>query len=137
MPGPRDEIERVTAWARKRADVRALLLVGSYARGNPRPDSDIDLMLLTERPDTYLENTDWIAELGATLIATESWGVIRSLRLSTFGGFEVELGVGGIAWANLDPVDGGTQRVVAHGARILYDPDGLLEGLISAVDRPL
>lgn len=42
----------VTEWAKVRS-FRGLALVGSYARGQARPDSDIDLVLLTDDPDVF------------------------------------------------------------------------------------
>jgi predicted nucleotidyltransferase len=28
-----------------------IILFGSYAKGNPRPDSDVDLLVITDRPE--------------------------------------------------------------------------------------
>ncbi len=36
----------LAAWARTREDIEGVVLVGSYARGAERPDSDIDVVLL-------------------------------------------------------------------------------------------
>jgi Nucleotidyltransferase domain len=43
-------LERATAWARRRPDIRGLALVGSWARGSARTDSDVDLVVLTTDP---------------------------------------------------------------------------------------
>ena len=43
-------LERAASWASTRGDVAALALVGSWARGAPRADSDVDLVLLTVDP---------------------------------------------------------------------------------------
>jgi Nucleotidyltransferase domain len=40
-------LERAVAWARRQPDIRGLALVGSWARGNARADSDVDLVVLT------------------------------------------------------------------------------------------
>jgi len=42
-------VSAVTGWAIERGDICAMALVGSWARGNPRQDSDIDLLLLSDR----------------------------------------------------------------------------------------
>ncbi len=47
--------------------------------------------------------------------------------------FEVEIGFAHPAWAEVDSLDPGTQRVVADGCRILHDPDRLLARLCAAV----
>jgi predicted nucleotidyltransferase len=126
-------LERVTTWASRRADVRGLMLVGSWARGEPGADSDVDIVLLSTEPARYAERDDWLEELGPVrLVRTASWGVITERRLALPGGLEVELGVGPPSWAADDPVDPGTRRVVERGARPLYDPDGALARLVAA-----
>ncbi|MBJ7004713.1 nucleotidyltransferase domain-containing protein [Streptomyces sp. CRPSP2-6A1] len=54
----REFLDRLTRWAATREDIAGLLLVGSYARGAARPDSDVDVVLLTADPAPYLTGTD-------------------------------------------------------------------------------
>jgi predicted nucleotidyltransferase len=124
-----DVVQRVTEWAIGR-DV-SVLLVGSYARDAARPDSDVDLVVLMPDPDP-----SYVDELAlGVLIRTGTWGPISERRFRTPSGLEVEFGVGPLSWADTDPVDPGTHRVVSDGARILHDPAGLLAGLLTAVGR--
>ncbi|WP_225839321.1 nucleotidyltransferase domain-containing protein [Streptomyces sp. NK08204] len=126
-------IGRITRWARSREDIVGLLLVGSCARNAARPDSDIDIVLLTVDEPRYLLDDVWAMELGlGELIRTQSWGAITERRYSTASGLEVEMGIGSPAWAKTDPVDPGTHRVVTDGARLLHDPAGILAGLLAA-----
>ncbi|MGN9789666.1 nucleotidyltransferase domain-containing protein [Streptomyces sp. OZ13] len=126
-------VGRVTRWARGREDVVGLLLVGSCARNAARPDSDIDLVLLTTDEPRYLLDDAWAMELGlGEPIRAQSWGAITERRCSTASGLEVEMGIGSPAWARTDPVDPGTRRVVTDGARLLHDPAGILAGLLAA-----
>lgn len=126
-------LERVTAWARRRPDIRGLALVGSWARGTAGPDSDVDLVLLTNHRDRYLDDEDWTAALGATrVVRTEAWGQLTERRLLLENGLEVEVGITDPAWAATDPVDPGTRRVVTGGLRILHDPEGRLAALAVA-----
>lgn len=37
-----------------------------------------------------------------------------------------------LSWANTNPVDAGTFRVINDGHRIVYDPDGALTDLSNA-----
>ncbi len=46
---------RLREWAKERTDVVAVVLVGSWARGDARMDSDVDVVLLTEEQNPYLE----------------------------------------------------------------------------------
>ena len=129
-----DEVEgllqRVSRWAEQRIDVRALALVGSWARGASDMDSDVDLVLLTNVPSQYLEREDWFNELGrGQLVRTLTWGAITERRFRLPGGLEVEFGVGTPAWAAVDSLDDGTRKVVSDGMRVLYDPDLLLTRL--------
>ncbi|MFE5406405.1 aminoglycoside 6-adenylyltransferase [Streptomyces sp. NPDC056580] len=126
-------IDRITRWAKNREDVVGLLLVGSCARDAARPDSDVDLVLLTTDESRYLNSDTWATELGlGQLIRAQSWGAITERRYSTASGLEVEMGIGSPSWAKVDPVDHGTHRVVTDGARPLHDPAGALAVLLAA-----
>lgn len=127
-------VARAPAWADARDDVAAVALVGSWARGAERPDSDLDLVVLTDDPAGYLERDDWVEELqpGAELVATRDWGTIVERRIRLPSGLEVEVGIGRPSWADTSPVDPGTRRVVRDGMQALYDPRGLLAALVDA-----
>jgi predicted nucleotidyltransferase len=132
-----ERIERllgvVVSWARQRPDVRGVALVGSWARGAARPDSDVDLVVLTDDPDGYVTGEGWIAELGATrVVRTLAWGPLTERRLLLDDSLELEVGVVLPTWAATDPLDPGTRQVVSDGMRILHDPEGLFEALQSA-----
>ncbi|SOE09103.1 Nucleotidyltransferase domain-containing protein [Streptomyces sp. 2323.1] len=125
-------IGRITRWATGREDIVGLLLVGSCARNAARPDSDIDIVLLTADEPGYFDDA-WAMELGlCKLIRTRSWGPIMERRYATASGLEVEMGIGPETWAKTDPVDPGTRRVVTGGARLLHDPTGILADLLAA-----
>jgi hypothetical protein len=119
-------IDRVTQWAADRHDVVGLLLVGSCARYAARPDSDIDLVLLTTNRSQYSDHA-WTDDLAlGKLIRTQSWGPISERRFATASGLEVEINIGSPDWAQTNPVDPDTRRVVTDGARPLHDPDSVL-----------
>jgi hypothetical protein len=127
-----DVIHRVTHWAADRGDVVGLLLVGSCARNAARPDSDIDLVLLTNDTTRYADIA-WADELGVgDLIRTQAWGPITERRFVTATGLEVEIGIGPPDWASIKPIDPGTRRVVTDGARVMHDPTEALATLLRA-----
>lgn len=110
----------VCAWAAERGEIRAVALVGSHARGVPRPDSDVDLVILTERPRDLLEDLGWTVTFGTVdRSLREDWGRVTSVRVWYAAGPEVEFGVTTPDWA-LVP-DEGTLRVVRDGLRVLFD----------------
>ena len=114
-------VGRVTHWAPRRPDITAVLMAGSYARNAARPDSDIDLVLLTTDKAQYADG-DWVRELAPRRPDPRSClGSVTEWRFRTPSGLEVELDIGSLAWADTNPVDPGTRRVVADGARALYD----------------
>jgi len=100
------EVERVvqqaSRWAATRPDIRALLLVGSWARRAARSDSDVDLVVLTTTPDFYTPDGAWTRELDAVEISrVQQWGSIAERRLVLPSGLAVcrrEAGSPSRAW---------------------------------------
>ena len=126
-------LDRAVSWARGQPDIRAIAVVGSYARERQSLDSDLDLLLLTTSPNIYTVDDGWIAKLDAgELIASREWGAVTERRLSGIEGIEIDIGIAQPRWASTCPVDPGTHKVVRDGLRILYDPDRLLEQLLQA-----
>lgn len=124
----------VAGWAREQPDLHALGLAGSWARGAERMDSDVDLVLLTVAPFRYLDTPDLVVEVGGgPVVRAAQWGVLAERRVRRPSGLEVEFGIVEPSWAECDPVDSGTRRVVSDGLRVLHDPHGLLERLITSV----
>ncbi len=118
-------------WSRSDGRVVALALCGSYARGDQRPDSDIDFCILTPEPRSLLQDRSWIHDLGGGACVAESaedYNLVQSIRVF-YGKTEVEFGVTDQAWAEA-PMDAGTAGVINDGLKILYDPEGLLETAI-------
>ena len=117
-------VERLRCWAQPRVDVRALAIVGSVARGDARPDSDLDLVLLTDERDKYVGTTDWTADLGPVQsVALEYYGKVTSVRAFYREGLEVEFAIAPADWASA-PLDAGTEQVVRDGFIVLMDREG-------------
>jgi hypothetical protein len=136
----RGECERVVSstvgWAEGRTDVRAVGIAGSWARGTAAMSSDLDLVVLTDAKESYVDDDGWIAVAAGSpgrLIRTRAWGPLTERRVALESGFEVEYGFAPTSWASSDPVDPGTAEVVAAGFRVVYDPDGLIARLVRAV----
>jgi predicted nucleotidyltransferase len=90
----RDFLDAFVAWAADQPDVQGIALVGSYARGAARDDSDIDLVLLTDRPQKYLGDLKWTERFGDfEKHQTEDYGKLISLRVWYQDGVEVEYGI--------------------------------------------
>jgi Nucleotidyltransferase domain len=133
-------IAAVVGWAVERDDIRAVTLVGSWARGKPREASDIDLLLLSDLASDYRRRRVWLTEIkfgnaGYRLRSSDSavYGVVWSRHIHLLPAAELELTFADCSWARINPVDSGTRRVVADAFRIVLDKDGMLKRLVDTV----
>jgi hypothetical protein len=123
-------LQEFSGWVVRQREVAAAALVGSYARGDATPRSDVDLVILCEDTDGLLSG-DWPQTFGEIQSrAIENYGPLRSLRVR-YRGLEVEFGIARPSWANV-PLDPGTRAVLTDGVRILHDPDRMLEAAVGA-----
>jgi hypothetical protein len=131
-------LNRVKAWVTDQPDIRAVGLAGSWARGEARMSSDVDLVVLTDDSDRYIKKSAWI-ELATgqhgQIIRTQSWGPLIERRVKEPSGFLIEFGFAPTSWASIDPLDPENARIVAEGFKVLYDPDGMLAELVAATLR--
>ncbi len=94
-------------------------------------DSDIDVVVLADGP-APVDPDLWSRLLAGRVVRERDWGPLREIRVVRPSGFEVEVGVVPLSWADTEPVDAGTSRVMKDGYRIVYDPDGALAALANA-----
>jgi molybdopterin-guanine dinucleotide biosynthesis protein A len=138
-------IDRLAAaiadWARSRADVRAVLVVGSQARQDVPADrwSDLDVGLFLDDPSRLAEDAGWVEEFGTP--------VLTFLEATAFGG-RVERRVLYESGEDVDfpLLDASTWRefasspqallVIARGYRLLHDELGLEDALREAPPPP-
>ncbi len=119
-------LSSVILWASTQPDIKAVALVGSYAREAATETSDIDLVMLVDDPQRYLQNTDWLTQFGAIdQQQIEDYGMVTSLRVWYTNGYEVEYGLTTSDWMKR-PLDEGTRRVIQDGLRVLFEREALL-----------
>ena len=115
----------------KQDNILGVALVGSKARGEARPDSDIDFVMIVENQSLLLDKNEWLKELGnLTSVKDENFGLVRSRRVC-YGELEVEFGITTPDWLKTDPIDQGTKQVMTDGYKILDDKKGLFSKFIS------
>jgi predicted nucleotidyltransferase len=126
----------VLGWAESRPDIRAVAIVGSWARDEPRMESDLDVVVLTDGKSDYVDSDDWIEAAvteAAPVVRRMEWGPwLTERRVRLDSGLEVEFGFAPLSWASTDPVDPGTSDVVRDGCIALYDPDGIVAELLAS-----
>ena len=121
-------LSSVKNWAKINPDISALILVGSYARGEARPDSDIDLVIITSKPKIFTES-HFMAEFGEVLrFEVQDWGSVTSLRTWYADSLEVEFSITSPLWIQM-PLDSGTHRVLSDGYQVLVDKKDLFTNL--------
>jgi aminoglycoside 6-adenylyltransferase len=60
-----DLITRFTNWAKAQETIQAAIIIGSRARTDAPADewSDLDIILLTDTPDRYIDSEDWLENI--------------------------------------------------------------------------
>jgi hypothetical protein len=127
-------LDAARALALGEPSIRGVALVGSCARGTAGPASDVDLVILAIDPERWGQQSDWFTRFGPVVLhGQRQFGDVNERRLRRDDGVEIEVGLTALSWADTDPLDGGTARVVREGFSIVLDPDGLLARLADAV----
>ena len=133
------EVEQIIAAVKTwvmRSQIYSFAVVGSWARKQAHPDSDLDLMFLSSNPKLFFEDTTWLNDIpwdNLNLIIKRyydrTYGVVRSRHLVFQSGQRIEFSFGNLDWAKTNPIDPGTYQVVSNGIRIISDRHLLLENL--------
>lgn len=126
-------IDEFIEWVGSQPDIQGVALVGSYARQAANAESDLDLVILTEKMEQYLNFQVWLYNFGTVKgRQEENYGKVTSLRVWFDEDREIEFGFTTPDWAAL-PVDEGTRQVTADGMRILFERTPVLSSLLAEV----
>jgi len=124
-----DFLINVADWAKSHSDILGVALVGSHARDEARVDSDIDLVILCEKPNEYINDTAWTNFFGVVSSSKlKDWGKLTSVNVWFDDGQEVEFGFTNDSWATF-PLDSGTEKVILNGFKIVWDRKGYFKEL--------
>lgn len=133
MKGPNEYVKEITQWARSCSTVLALALVGSHARNEAGPDSDIDFLIICHGTSQLIDDLAWVKRFGEIVSCEkERWGIVTSIRVVYVDGPEIEFSLAPLSWTDI-PVDEGTYQVVSDGMTILTDSRNILGKLKKAV----
>lgn len=121
-----ERIDNVKMWLSKQADTVAALLIGSYARGEERNDSDVDFIIVVENVDKWLTNKNWAKLFGQVMsVATEVYEDVQAVRVYYEDGLELEFGFVTRSWLE-KPYVPSTQEVFDKKTIVLFDREKLL-----------
>ena len=128
---------RIADWARERTDVHAAVIVGSQARAETAADrwSDLDVILVVEEPNAYLDDLSWVMAFGApllTFVEPTAVGNERELRVLFETGEDLDLPLIPMSRLDLLTEDETIAEVLGRGYRVLVDDIGLEERLRAA-----
>jgi predicted nucleotidyltransferase len=123
-------INDIKQWGNENDDIKSIILVGSYARGEEREDSDVDLVVIASNPDVYINN-NFIDNFGKVEeYKKEDWGRVTSIRVwYSNSGLEVEFGITTPIWVE-KPLDNGTFRVLSDGYKVILDKEDYFKDII-------
>ncbi len=130
-------LTQIGRWATARADISALMLFGSWARGEATAASDVDIKIICDLPGDYRSGDDWLQDI--------NWAgagfSILSWKMDDFGDhlrqmvcldpeLELEFSFSTPDWCDTEAIATGTAKVMGKGTHIQYDRDGLLTKLV-------
>lgn len=116
-----DFLNKLKKYAQSTSHIESVILVGSYARGTNREDSDLDLVIITAQKSALLAHQDFVREFGQVCKQqTEYYGACTSIRVWYEDGKEVEFGIVEPSWID-KPLDEGTYKVLSEGYKVIVD----------------
>lgn len=131
-----DFIEKLQLWSSQQPEIQAIAIVGSWARGTARADSDLDVIVVADTPAKLLDNNAWLKQFGQIKkLVREDWGLVQSLRVHYAGEREVEFGITSKEWLSPKEIDLASGQIMRDGMMIVYDPEQMLEQALLAAQR--
>jgi aminoglycoside 6-adenylyltransferase len=126
-------LARIVAWARADANVLALVMTGSRARGDGSVDefSDFDLEIIADMPDALIRDDAWMRGFGRVWVCLPTTiAPQRETRLVFYeGGCKVDFSLCGVERVQAMARDGALDDLYERGFRVLVDKAGLTVGL--------
>ena len=131
--GEDELLARIVEWARADANVLALVMTGSRARGDGSVDefSDFDLEIIAERPEALIRDDAWLRRFERVWVCLPT---IKSPRYETRlvfyeGGYKVDFSLCGAERVGEMAEAGALDDLYERGYRVLLDKAGISERL--------
>lgn len=138
-------IKRISAWAQKRHDIRAAVILGSRARVEAPADewSDLDIILVVENPGYYLGNTDWlkaIDEIKILFLEHLPLGSGIERRVLFQCGLDVDFNFASpeqVRQTFKEEQNPMAKALYGRGYRVLFDKDGIVPPFSPPAENPV
>ncbi len=127
-------LQRICVWAESQQNIRAIVMMGSYARGRADELSDLDIEIFARDTKSYLTSGFWMSEIGPVIVYLSLHNDLGSpTRLVIFrDGLKVDFTISP-ASVLASIVDGRKlPPLYDHGYRVLVDKDQLAGRLPAA-----
>jgi aminoglycoside 6-adenylyltransferase len=132
-----DMVDRFVTWAQSRPDVRAGVILGSWARNDMPADnmSDLDLLVIVSDPSVFLSEASWLLSFGEpclTFVEPTATGNFKERRVAFKDGRDIDFSlvpVEAIRQMVGQQISAEIADVFRRGFRILVDKDRLAERL--------
>ena len=122
-------ISKLKKYAENISHIESILVVGSYARGTNKENSDLDIVIITSNKSDMITNQDFTQEFGEVYKQqTEYYGACTSISAWYSDGKEVEFGIVEPSWVTT-PLDTGTYQVLSDGYKLIVDKKRYFENL--------
>jgi aminoglycoside 6-adenylyltransferase len=133
----RDKIDAFLTWAKRRPDVRAGVILGSWARNEMLADnmSDLDLLVIVSDPSVFLSEASWLLTFGEprlTFVEPTATGNFKERRAAFKDGKDIDFSlvpVQAIEQMLEQQIPAEIADVFRRGFKILVDKDRLAEPL--------
>lgn len=113
--------EELKEYAKNTSHIESIIVVGSYARGTNKENSDIDIVIITSNKTGMIADQKFVQKFGSVCKQqTEYYGACTSIRVWYKDGKEVEFGMVDPSWI-ARPLDCGTFKVLSDGYKIVID----------------
>lgn len=121
-------IERIVRWGEREKSLHAALIIGSQAREDHPADenSDLDLILVVDEPETFIGSDDWLDEIGPFHISFVENTIAheRERRVLFTGALDVDFVL--LPKDSIQKLEGGEALgILCRGCRVLIDKIGL------------
>lgn len=122
-------ISKLKEYAENSSHIESVLIVGSYARGTNKENSDIDIIIITSNKSEMVTEQLFTQAFGKVhKQQTEYYGACTSIRVWYGDGKEVEFGIVEPSWISI-PLDSGTFKVLSDGYKLIVDKKKYFEKL--------